>query len=143
MVLVYADATALTAWTGGPPPANATQLLRSASMLITSATVAAVYGVDDAGLPSDAAVLEAFRDATCAQVAYWVAAGVDPVAGGISTTAPVRAKKLGSGSFEYDTAVSGSVNAFQAKRAAAITLCAEAFMILHQAGITPSGVQRG
>ena len=143
MVLVYADATALTAWTGQAAPANATQLLRSASMLITSATVASVYGVDDAGLPSDATVLEAFRDATCAQVAYWVAAGVDPAAGGISTSAPVRGKSLGSGRVEYDTAVSGSVNAFQAKRAAATTLCAEAFMILQQAGVTPSGVQRG
>lgn len=143
MVLVYADTTALTAWTGGPPPANANQLLRSASLLITNATVASVYGVDDAGLPSEAKVLQAFKDATCAQVAYWVAAGIDPTAGGISTAAPVRGKSLGSGRVEYDTAVSGSVTAFQAKRAAAATLCAEAHMILHQAGITPSGVQRG
>lgn len=143
MVLVYADAAALTAWTGQAPPANAAQLLRSASMLITTATVASVYGVDDAGLPSDAKVLEAFKDATCAQVAYWVGAGVDPAAGGISTKAPVRGKGLGSGRVEYDTAVSGSVTAFQAKRAAAATLCSEAFIILHQAGITPSGVQHG
>ncbi|UXM90947.1 hypothetical protein [Paenarthrobacter sp. JL.01a] len=143
MVLVYAATSDLTTWTGGPPPANATQLLRSASMLITSATVASVYGVDDAGLPSEAKVLQAFKDATCAQVAYWVTAGVDPTGGGISTAAPVRGKRLGSGSVEYDTAVSGSVTAFQAKRAAAATLCAEAFMVLHQAGVTPSGVQRG
>jgi len=143
MVLVYADSAELVTWTGAPAPANATQLLRSASMLVRSATATSVYGVDETGLPSDANVAEAFRDATCAQVASWVGAGVDPSGAGLSTTAPVRGKKLGSGSVEYDTAVSGSVTAFQAKRAAAVTLCPEAFMILQQAGVTPAGVQRG
>lgn len=143
MVLVYADSTELAAWTGVAAPANATQLLRSASMLLRSATLTSVYGTDETGLPAEAKVAEAFRDATCAQVASWVGAGVDPSGAGISTTAPVRGKRLGSGSVEYDTAASSSVTAFQAKRVAAVTLCPEAFMILQQAGITPAGVQRG
>ena len=143
MVLVYADSAELATWTGLPAPANATQLLRSASMIVRSATVASVYGVDETGLPSEAKVSDAFRDATCAQVASWVGADVDPSGAGLSTTAPVRGKKLGSGSVEYDTAASSSVVAYQAKRAAAVTLCPEAYMILHEAGITPAGVQRG
>ena len=143
MVLVYATGPDLAAWTGVAAPANATQLLRSASMLVRSSTIAAVYGVDDTGLPSDAKIVGAFKDATCAQVASWVVAGVDPSGAGVSTAAPVRGKRIGSGSVEYDTAVSGSVTAFQAKRAAAVTLCPEAYMILQQAGVTPAGVQRG
>lgn len=144
MVLVYAVDADLTEWTGGAPnPANVVALLRSASMLVRSATIASLYGTDTTGLPSDATVAEAFRDATCAQVVAWTAAGVDPTGAGINTTTPVRGKKLGSGSVEYDTAASSSVIAFQAKRAAASTLCPEAYMILQQAGITPSGVQRG
>lgn len=143
MVLVYATAENLTTWTGGAAPANVTQLLRSASLLVRESTKTAVYGTDETGLPSDATIADAFKDATCAQVASWVAAGVDPSGAGVSTAAPVRGKRLGSGSVEYDTAVSGSVTAFQAKRAAAVTICPEAFMILQQAGITPAGVQRG
>jgi hypothetical protein len=144
MVLVYATNADLTAWLAGAAlPANATVLLRSASMLVRSSTVTALYDVDTEGLPSDATVLEAFTDATCAQAAFWAAAGVDPVAGGVSTTAPVRSKKLGSGAVEYDTGVSASVTAFSAKQAAANSLCGEAWMILQQAGIVPGGVQRG
>jgi hypothetical protein len=112
-------------------------------MLVRTATATSVYGVDETGLPSDANISDAFRDATCAQVASWVGADVDPSGAGLSTTAPVRGKKLGSGSVEYDTAASSSVVAYQAKRVAAVTLCPEAFMILQQAGITPAGVQRG
>lgn len=143
MVLVYATATDLQTWTGVANPANATQLLRSASLLIQSCTMTSLYAVDGTGLPTDATVLGAFKDATCAQVAYWVAAGVDPASGGVTTTAPVRSKKLGSGGVEYDTGVSASVTAFNAKREAATTMCAEALMILQQARIVPAGVQRG
>lgn len=144
MVLVYATNADLTAWLAGASlPANSTVLLRSASMLVRNATMTALYNVDNEGLPSDAAVLEAFTDATCAQAAYWSAAGVDPTSGGVSTSAPVRSKKIGSAGIEYDTGVSASVTAFSAKQAAANSLCGEAWMILQQAGIAPAGVARG
>jgi hypothetical protein len=144
MVLVYAANADLTAWINPVPlPANSATLLRSASLLIHSYTMTALYGVDSTGLPSDATVLQAFNDATCAQVAAWIAAGIDPVSGGIPTTALVRSKRLGSGAIDYDTSANSSVTVLQAKREAATTLCAEAVMILHQVRVIPGGVQRG
>lgn len=134
-MLIYATSAQLDEWLDGPLPANATTLLRSASLLVRGATVASVYDVDPAGLPTDPAVLAAFRDATCAQAAMWVAAGIDPVGGGVASSAPVRSKKLGSGSVDYDTSVNASVTAFTAKQAASRELCAEAYMILRQAGL--------
>lgn len=142
-MLVYATNEDLTAWPVSPLPANAAALLRSASLLVRGATMTARYAVDAEGLPSDAKVLEAFKDATTAQVGFWVAAGVDPSGGGAQTSAPVQSKKLGSGSIQYDTSVNASVAAFEAKRDAATSLCTEAWLILQQAGIVPGGVQRG
>lgn len=142
-MLVYATNEDLTAWPVSPLPANAASLLRSASLLIRSTTMTAVYAVDATGLPTDPKVLEAFKDATCRQVEFWVAADVDPTNGGAQTKAPVQSKKLGSGMFQYDTSVNASVAAFQARRDAATSLCAEAWLILQQAGIVPGGVQRG
>lgn len=138
-VLVYASAEDFTEWSGMPAPANVAPLLRSASLLVRRATITAVYGADSNGIPTDGDVLSAFRDATCAQAALWSAAGIDPVGGGVASSAPVRSKKLGSGSVEYDTSVNASVTAFQAKQTAATQLCAEAYLILAQANI-PAGL---
>lgn len=144
MVLIYATGADLTAWLDPLPlPANSAALLRSGSLLVRSTTMTALYAVDTEGKPSDATVLAAFKDATCAQAAFWSAAGIDPAAGGIPVAAPVRSKRLGSGAVDYDTSVSASVTAFQVKQAAATSLCAEAWMILQQAGVVPGGVQRG
>lgn len=134
-VLVYASGTDFTTWSGTPAPANIDSLLRSASLLVRGATIASIYSTDANGIPSDGRVLAAFRDATCAQAAMWVAAGIDPVGGGVASSAPVRSKKLGSGSVDYDTSVNASVTAFTAKQAASRELCAEAYMILRQAGL--------
>lgn len=134
-VIAYASGSDFTEWSRMPAPANITSLLRSASLLVRGATVASVYSTDSAGIPSDGAVLAAFRDASCAQVALWVSAGIDPAGGGAASSAPVRSKKLGSGAVEYDTSVNSSVAAFQAKRAAITELCAEAYLILKQAGL--------
>lgn len=144
MVLVYAADADLTTWiTPTPLPANSATLLRSASLLIHSFTMTALYGVDDAGKPSDTTILQAFKDATCAQASAWLTAGIDPVGGGITTSAPVRSKRIGSAGVDYDTSANTSIPVFQAKREAATVLCAEAVMILHQARVIPGGVQRG
>ncbi len=135
MVIVYASATDLETWTGTSAPPNHTTLLRSASLLVRRATVTAVYPVDSAGIPTDLALLSVFRDAVCAQAAMWASVGIDPAGGGVATSAPVRSKKLGSKSVEYDTSVNSSVAAFNAKAGATRELCAEAYMILKQAGL--------
>lgn len=141
-MIIYATPEDLQEWVT-PVPANAAALLRSASLMVRTETMTALYAANSEGFPTDTKLLEAFRDATCAQVRAWHGMGVDPSTAGVPSAAPVRSKKLGSGSFEYDTSVNSSVTAFQAKREAANQLCAESWMILQQAGLTPGGVQRG
>lgn len=70
MAGAYATAADLAAWLGGYPPANAAPLLARATDDIDSALVGAHYNVDADGFPTDTAVIEALRDATCAQ-AVW------------------------------------------------------------------------
>jgi hypothetical protein len=137
MSVVYATTTDLTDGGWAPQaPAAAPTLLRFASRLVRRATMTATYATDDAGAPTHEVVRAAFRDATCAQVAAWIASGVDPVAGGAQPiAAPVRGKSLGSGRIEYDTSGSASVTALTARARAATSLGQEALLILADAGL--------
>lgn len=134
MALIYATPTDLSAWIGSVPD-NVIALLRSASRLVRKATATAFYAVDTNLLPTDATYLQAFNDATCAQAAFWAANNIDPTTGGITTAAPIRARKIGSASLDYDTSVVSSVTAYAAKAFAARTLCEESQDILQLAGI--------
>ena len=67
----YATTADLAAFTGQAAPADADRQLLRASELIAETTRLAVYAVDTDGLATDSTVLEALRDATCAQVEYW------------------------------------------------------------------------
>ena len=135
-MLVYATADDLTTWGLTPTPANAASLLRSASLLVRRATLTTRYAADTAGAPTEPVTIEAFRDATCAQVAAWAAADIDPTAGGVQLqAAPTKAKALGTARVEYDTAAAASVTAMTARTQAATQLCQEAVLILADAGL--------
>lgn|GEM_PF-606738 len=138
-MLVYATVADLLdePWGITSPPAHAGRLLAYASRLVRRATMTAVYAVDDGGAPTSSGVAAAFRDATCSQVVAWLTAGIDPAGGAVQLeAAPVRAKRLGSGAVEYDTAASASVTAMTARAAAATTLAGDAYLILADAGLT-------
>jgi len=127
-VLIYATSAELTTWLGVAAPANATTLLRSASILVHRATMTAIYDVDAVtSLPTDAALVAALSDATCSQVGTWIALALDP-AKGAADGKTVSAKSIGSGSVTY--AVSA-----QARADAATSLSQEAWLILAQAGL--------
>lgn len=133
-MLTYATSSDLLNWSGGTAPTNADQLLRTASILVRKATITATYTVDTAGLPTDADVLQAFKDATCAHAAAMAAALIDPLAGGATTTAGTKAaKKVGTASIEY----AGTQQAAAARALLAVELAPEALDILQQAGLTP------
>lgn len=137
MSLVYATPDDLTAggWIAAVP-ATAGRLLAAGSRRVRNATRAAVYATDTTGAATDPAVVEALRDATCAQVAAWIIAGIDPAAGTVQIEkAPIAAKTLGSRSVTYDTAAAASVTAMQARAAAATQLAPEAAAILADAGL--------
>jgi len=125
-VIVYATSTELATWTGVSAPANATSLLRSASLLVAAATGRDPYTEE---APSGATA-EALRDATTAQAAAWSTAGVDPSTSGLLSVAPVKRSSIGTGTVERDTALLA-----EAMKAAATELSAEARAILIAAGL--------
>lgn len=77
MARVYATLADLTGYTPSayagtlPVEPEASRVLTSASKVIDRACLAAVYQTDTLGYPTDTAVRQAFRDATCAQVLWW------------------------------------------------------------------------
>jgi hypothetical protein len=139
VTLVYATSGDLAAWTGTTAPANATSLLRSASLLVRDATASAFYAADTTGLPTDTATLQAFNDATCAQAAYWAANGIDPAAGALPTAGVLRGKKIGSASLDYDTAAAVNPAVLAARMDSVENLVPEAARILRAAGVNTYG----
>lgn len=79
----YATSAELTAWVG-TAVTGADRLLARASELM-DVTVTASYSVDADGIPTNAEVAAALRDAACAQVEQWVEVGesndIDGLAG--------------------------------------------------------------
>lgn len=80
MARVYATRAQLVAYAPPtytvPEEPEATRVLTRASQRLDSTVLkTAVYEVDVNGLPTDAGVIEAFRDATCAQVVWWSETG--------------------------------------------------------------------
>lgn len=74
--MTYAIAADLTTWLGVPAPSDADRQLDRASRIVDGALFGAIYATDPATqLPTDALVIVALRDATCAQVEWWLETG--------------------------------------------------------------------
>ncbi len=69
----YATGAQLTEYLGAPGPVDAARLLARASELVDDHTITAVYDVDTLGAPTYQPVIDALRDAACAQVEHWLA----------------------------------------------------------------------
>lgn len=129
---VYATASDYAAYAEEPfdgDEATLTKRLRRASSVIDGLTRLAVYRMDDDGMPFDADVADAFRDATCAQVEFWET--TDDPTGAESTMGPVRIGSVSLGG----TGVGGSAQ--NTRSASDSRIAAEAVEILRNAGLTP------
>lgn len=133
-MIVHATAAQLAAEPWSVSTDQPGVLLRAASRLVDGALLTAVYATDD-GRATDPRVLGALADATCAQAAAWAALGIDPVTGLPAEVkrGPVKAKALGTASFDYDT--TEATLAAQARTRAATSLAPEAWQILADAGL--------
>lgn len=67
----YATLGELADYLHDTPPDGAGKLLVRASRRIDTVLIGAYYAVDDDGLPTNATVAAALRDAVCAQVEWW------------------------------------------------------------------------
>lgn len=132
-VFTYATVDELEAWIQADVPDNADLLIRSASQFVGRAIRGAKYDVDVDGKASDATNLEALSDATCAQVSFWISAGIDPLAGDVQTTQLPTSSAILSGSVSYDTSQAGAIT--RARMAGAQELCPDALSILDDIGL--------
>lgn len=108
----YATRPELQAYTGQPPPDDAGRQLRRATQLIDEALTSATYTVDTDGQPTDAAVVAALRDATCAQVEYWTTGDEeDDIAG------PLQGVVLGGMQLQYGAGSNRATPTYLAPRA--------------------------
>ncbi len=128
MPLTYATKAELATFTdtpGGGLPAKADRWLALASALVRSATRTAVYDTLSTGAPSDSDVSDAFRDATCAQVAAWIEQDIDPTLGAGGITGVAQSSGIGGASVNW-----GSDAQWAAKAATVDELTPEALTYL-------------
>lgn len=85
MSRIYATSTEYQTYTGLTPPAGIAALLADASRMLEAEIFRlAYYNADSVtGMPTDARVLAAFRDAVCAQVRWWGEVGDSVGAAGV------------------------------------------------------------
>lgn len=81
-----------------PTEPEATRILTSASKTIERATKSAIYATDGNGYPTDAAVRQAFADATCAQVEWWLETGDETGSAGQYQNVSIGSVSLARGS---------------------------------------------
>lgn len=77
--MAYATTTEFTSYTGKAATADTGRLLQRASNLL-DALIVVSYRVDALGVPYDLEVIDALKNATCAQVEWWIETG-DPIEG--------------------------------------------------------------
>ena len=96
----YATLAELADYLHDVPPGGAAKLLVRASRRIDSVLIGAYYATDTNGLPTDATVVAALRDAVCAQVEWWDEVGdtTGTGAGGAWSTVSIGKVSLGAGS---------------------------------------------
>lgn len=131
---VYATVDDLEAWLQDDVPDNAPSLLRQASLQVFYATKGAFYDADAVtGAPTDATILQAFDDATCAQVAFWIAADIDPTSGAVQPASALSRTRIGTAEVSYDP--NAILALTTARTDGALQLCELAYGILEQAGL--------
>lgn len=137
-MLVYATAAELATWMDADAPDNATALLRQASILVGRACRNDLYDVDGSGKPSDPDLVEAMRDAVCAQAEYWVVAKVNPIAGAGGVVGVITEVTLDGATRKADT--TAAVAAATEAVTSTTILGSVALSILRNAGLASSYV---
>lgn len=126
---VYATVDDFAQWIDADLPANARALLRTASLAVREHTATAWYDANTDGSPKDTAIAAVFRDATCAQAAFLIGVGYDPLSGlvaGVETEAGI-----GSARVAYADGAAAAARVY----AGVYGLCDEAKRIVAQGSI--------
>jgi hypothetical protein len=130
----YATPDDLAAYTGQPAPDDATALLaKAARFLDANLFRLCAYLVGDTGMPTDDLVAAAFRDAVCAQAAWWGELGDS-----------TGAAAAGWGNVQIGSVTLGrSVTATAAEDSPARQIAAEVWDVLSSPDLTPDRLYMG
>ena len=135
---LYATVDELTEWLSPKTaPADAGDLLQSASNLIRSETKRAIYATDSAGYPTDTQTRQAFRVATMAQVKFWADSKINPALGAAGVQPLAASKSIGGASIAYSVYAATA----EARANSAGALGPDAFFILEDAGLLDGPVR--
>lgn len=135
----YASLEDFETYLGQTPPENASTLLKRASSLVAYATRSAIYTVDENDMPLEVKLLNAMKEATCAQASAWYVNNIDPVAGRAGAQPVVTQKNLGSASIQFSTYASDAKSRSDLQSGEVLVF--EAYTILERAGLIPNKVQ--
>lgn len=125
---VYATEAEYATWLGTTAPAGSARALRAASGRIDELLITAVYDTTAEGMPTDADVVEALMEATCAQADYQRAIGDANSTGAAGQWSSVS---IGSASLSRGQAAGGGT-------ASPAKYSSEAYGILQRAGLIPN-----
>lgn len=92
-------------FTDGPVPGDALKLIARASLAVDGLLLTAVYDTDDEGYPTAPAIVEALREATLAQAAFWVETGDSTGASDSGGSMSIGSVSLGGSRAPVTTAV--------------------------------------
>lgn len=136
-MIVYATTEQLSDWMDdSQEEASVKPLLRKASGLVRKAIRNDLYDTLPSGLPEDDDLTEALREATCAQVEVWLAAGITSVAGTAGVEPEVVSSSIDGASLSFDVA-----SRVAARQEIAGCLSVDALDILRAAGLASAAVQ--
>lgn len=127
---IYAEATDVAESWGIDPEKVTSQALVIASVMVEQFTRLDRYEVDSEGYPTEPEVRDAFRQATACQVAFWVDAGLNPVAGAAGQTPQITSQSVPGGSVSYASPLTA-----EQRGQAVATLCETATLLLRGAGL--------
>lgn len=130
MARIYSTHADLVAYlpdgASAPAEPEATRLLTRASEQVDLLTVTSIYEVDEQDMPTADAVVTAFRDATCAQAAWWLETG----------------DETGAATGQWQSVTAGRISLQRSAKGAsaqaqASTVAPQAVMHLRLAGLLP------
>jgi len=137
---IYADLDDYKTWSGDTAADLPDALFARASSVVDEVLIGAVYAVDGDQQPTDTDVIDALRDATCAQVQWFDETGDTTGSGAGGELGHITSASIGSASYSIKNTGGGTDAGATQTTPSGITIAPTVLSILRAAGLKPSGV---
>lgn len=137
---IYATLDDYRDWVGDQTAEMSAVLFVRASRVVDEVLIGAVYDVDSSELPTDPVVLEALKDATCAQAQWFDETGDTTASGAGGELGHITSASIGSASYSMKNAGGGTDAGATQTTPSGIPIAPGVVSTLRIAGLKPSGV---